>query len=125
MRPFVATHADEFSPTVSPDGQWLAYVSNETGRYEVYVRSMTGHGGPVQVSTNGAVEPLWSPTGRELFYRADRKIIAARVTWSEGAARVQREALFDDIYVSNVSAHVTYSVARRQRRGSCRRITHR
>ena len=109
LRPFVATQADEFSPTVSPDGQWLAYVSNESGRYEVYVRSMTGQGGRVQVSTDGAVEPLWSPTGRELFYRADRKLIAARITWTEGAARVQREALFDDIYVSNGSAHVTYS----------------
>ena len=110
LHPFVATQADEFSPTVSPDGQWLAYVSNESGRYEVYVRSMMGQGGRVQVSTNGAVEPLWSPTGRELFYRAERKIIAARVTWSDGAARVQRDALFDDIYVSNGSAHVTYSV---------------
>jgi hypothetical protein len=76
----------------------------------VYVRWTTSQGGRVQVSTTGAVEPLWSPTGRELFYRADKKIIAARITWTEGAARVQREALFEDIYVSNGSAHVTYSV---------------
>jgi Tol biopolymer transport system component len=110
LRPFVASEADEFSPTVSPDGHWLAYVSNESGRYEVYVRSMYGEGGRVQVSTTGAVEPLWSPTGRELFYRADRKLIAAKITWPGGVVRVQREALFDDVYTSSASAHVTYSV---------------
>ncbi len=110
LRPFVATEADEFAPTVSPDGKWLAYLSNESGRYEVYVRALDGSGGRVQISTNGAIEPLWSPTGRELFYRADQKIIAARITWQGGTAHVEREALFDDIYPSNASAHVTYSV---------------
>jgi Tol biopolymer transport system component len=110
LRPFVATEADEISPAVSPDGQWLAYVSNESGRYEVYLRSMTGAGGRVQLSTNGAVEPVWSPTGRELFYRAERKIVAAKITWQDSAAHVQREALFDDVYASNGTFHATYSV---------------
>jgi Tol biopolymer transport system component len=110
LRPFIATEADEFAPTVSPDGKLLAYVSNESGRYEVYVRAMTGSPARVQVSTTGAIEPLWSPTGRELFYRGDKKIIAARITWEDGAARVEREVLFDDVYGSNGSAHVTYAI---------------
>ena len=110
IRRFVATDADEFSPAVSPDGRWLAYVSNQSGRYEVYVRSMSGSGGATQISTNGAVEPLWSPTGRELFYRADRKLIAARISWTSGVPQVAREALFDDVYAGNGNAHVTYSV---------------
>jgi serine/threonine-protein kinase len=110
LRAFVATEADEFAPTVSPDGTLLGYISNESGRYEVYVRSMSGLPTRVQVSTTGATEPLWSPTGRELFYRADKKVIAARITWQDGAVRVEREALFDDIYGSGGSAHATYAV---------------
>lgn len=109
LRPFVATDADEYSPTVSPDGRWLAYVSNESGRYEVYVRAMPS-GPRVQISTNGAVEPLWSPTGRELFYRADGKFMAATITWSGASPTVTREALFDDVYGGDAAAHVTYSV---------------
>jgi serine/threonine-protein kinase len=110
LRPFVATEADEFAPTVSPDGRLVAYISNESGRYEVYVRSMIGPPTRVQVSTTGAIEPLWSPTGRELFYRADKKVIAARITWQDGAAHVEREPMFDDLYGSSGNAHVTYSV---------------
>jgi dipeptidyl aminopeptidase/acylaminoacyl peptidase len=110
FRPFVATEADEFAPAVSPDGKLLAYISNESGRYEVYVRAMTGTPARVQISTTGAMEPLWSPTGRELFYRADKKIIAARITWQDGAARVEREALFDDVYGSSGNAHAMYAV---------------
>ena len=110
LRPFVATEADEFAPTVSPDGRMVAYISNESGRYEVYVRSMVGPPTRVQVSTTGAIEPLWSPTGRELFYRADKKVIAARIIWQDGAARVERKALFDDLYGSSGNAHTTYSV---------------
>jgi serine/threonine-protein kinase len=110
LHPFIATEADEFSPAVSPDGQWLAYISNESGRFEVYVRPMTVAGGRVQISTHGAIEPLWSPTGEELFYRADQKIMAARITWRDGAASVQREALFDDVFASNGTAHAAYSV---------------
>ena len=109
LRPFVATDADEIAPSVSPDGRWLAYLSNESGRYEVYVREMPS-GPRVQISTNGAIEPLWSPTGRELFYRADGKVMSATVTWQNGTPSVQRQALFNDVYRSNVNAHRTYSV---------------
>lgn len=110
LHPFVATEADEFAPTVSPDGTMLAYISNESGRYEVYVRSMTGPPVRAQISTTGAIEPLWSPTGQELFYRADKKIVATRISWQNGGARVQREALFDDVYGSSGSAHANYAV---------------
>jgi Tol biopolymer transport system component len=109
LRPFVATEADETGPSVSPDGRWVAYVSNESGRYEVYLRAMPS-GPRVQISTNGAIEPLWSPTGRELFYRANGKIMAASITWQNGTPRVQRQALFNDVYRSNANAHRTYTV---------------
>jgi hypothetical protein len=68
--PLVATKFTEFSPAVSPDGQWLAYISNETGQYEIYVVPFPNtHAARWVVSTGGGTEPLWSHSGRELFYR--------------------------------------------------------
>ena len=76
----------ENSPTVSPDGRWLAYASTETGQYEVYVRPFPeAAGGKWLISVGGGTEPLWSPTGRELFYRNGKGEIVA-VTVSDGGA---------------------------------------
>ena len=58
------------NPAISPDGQWLAYRSDESGRDEVYVERFPELGGRVQISTEGGQAPLWSSDGRELFYRA-------------------------------------------------------
>ncbi|UCD24182.1 MAG: protein kinase, partial [Gemmatimonadota bacterium] len=67
--PWLVSEFLERSPTFSPDGQWVAFSSDESGRDEVYVRPFPGPGGRVQVSTDGGTEPAWSPNGRELFYR--------------------------------------------------------
>ena len=69
LQPFVATDAMEQWPEFSPDGRWLAYSSDRTGRFEVYVRSFPGGDKEFVISNNGGVAPLWSPDGRELFYR--------------------------------------------------------
>ena len=70
FQPILATPAYEAGPVLSPDGHWLAYVSSASGTPEVYVRSFPdGHRGVWQVSTDGATEPRWSRSGRELFYR--------------------------------------------------------
>jgi serine/threonine-protein kinase len=68
--PWLATEFLERAPTFSPDGRWVAYSSDESGRDEVYVRPFPGPGGRIQVSTGGGTEPAWSPDGSELFYRA-------------------------------------------------------
>ncbi|MGH7554725.1 MAG: TolB family protein, partial [Longimicrobiales bacterium] len=68
-RPFLDSRAEEFSPRISPDGKVLAYVSDETGRREVYVTPLPGPGARIQVSNDGGEEPMWSPLGNELFYR--------------------------------------------------------
>ncbi len=69
VRPLIATPYDESYGTVSPDGRWLAYQSNESGRLEIYVRPFPDvEKGRWQVSTDGAVEPRWSSNGRELFF---------------------------------------------------------
>jgi len=67
-RALIHTAANEMTPEFSPDGRWLAYVSNESGRNEVYVQSYPGPGERHLISTNGGEQPAWSPNGRELFY---------------------------------------------------------
>jgi serine/threonine-protein kinase len=61
---------------LSPDGQWLAYTSDETGRREVYVQPYPGPGGKRQISNQGGTEPMWNPNGKELFYRNGDKMMA-------------------------------------------------
>ena len=65
----VSTAADERSPVLSPDGHWLAYVSDESGRREVYVRRFPEGQQRWQVSSDGGIEPRWSKHGREIIYR--------------------------------------------------------
>jgi len=92
--PLLATPVDEVSPTLSPDGRWLAYASNESGRHEVYVRSFPDMSSRLQVSLDGGTEPVWSPRGGELFYRNGPTMFAAEVRTAAGLAAVRRTPLF-------------------------------
>jgi len=76
---FLASPFSEEFPMFSPDGRWIAYVSNESGRGEVYVRSYPPGGGKWQVSDGGGGQPLWSGDGRELFYRTDDGVMVADI----------------------------------------------
>jgi len=75
--PVVRTPADEHYGTLAPDGRWLAYISNETGAYEVYVESFPSTGFKRQVSTQGGFEPQWRRDGKELFYMAPTRTLMA------------------------------------------------
>jgi serine/threonine-protein kinase len=92
--PLVATEFIERGPTLSPDGRWMAYSSNETGRDEIYVVPFPNAADAKwAVSTGGGTEPLWSRGGREIFYRNARgEIVAVRVetepTFSAGPTSV-------------------------------------
>jgi dipeptidyl aminopeptidase/acylaminoacyl peptidase len=76
---FLKTPFGEVDPAFSPDGRWIAYDSNESGRTEVYVRPYPPGGGKWQVSDGGGAYPRWSRDGRKLFYRTDEGIMAAPV----------------------------------------------
>jgi Tol biopolymer transport system component len=102
--------ADEVAPAISPDGRWMAYVSNESGRAEVYVRSFPGMGGRYQVSVDGGTEPAWSPRGDELFYRNGPALIAAQVQTGSGVEVVRRSTLLSEpAYVTDLT-HRVYDV---------------
>jgi serine/threonine-protein kinase len=96
--PFLFTPAWERAAALSPDGRWLAYNSDESGRQEVYVNAYPGPGARFQVSIHGGMEPLWAPDGKEIFFRSvtDRKIMAVPVRLSPEFVVGQPTALFDD-----------------------------
>jgi serine/threonine-protein kinase len=111
--PMLATRADELNPSLSPDGRWLAYVSNQSGRDEVYVTPFPGSGTRVQVSRDGGTGPRWAHSGRELFYRSsDNKLMAMDVVTSPALAIARRRPLFPvDVY-SFDRQYPMYDVAR-------------
>jgi serine/threonine-protein kinase len=80
IRALIRTKFSEGSPKFSPDGKWLAYSSNESGRPEVYAMQFPGPGSTVQLSTNGGTDPVWRHDGRELYYRDGNQMMAVSVT---------------------------------------------
>jgi dipeptidyl aminopeptidase/acylaminoacyl peptidase len=79
LRPLVQTQASESYPDFSPNGRWLAYASNESGRFEVYVQPYPGPGVRQQVSVKGGTGPAWSRDGRELFF-TDAQTVGGQAT---------------------------------------------
>jgi Tol biopolymer transport system component/predicted Ser/Thr protein kinase len=110
-QPFVRTPSLETAPRFSPDGRFIAYVSDESGRLEIYVRPYPGPGGKWQISTEGGSEPVWNPKGRELFYRAGKKMMAVDVT-TEGTFSVGKpKVLFEGTYVLTPRSFPDYDVS--------------
>ncbi len=78
---FLQTPADQRAPSFSPDGRWMAYSSNESGTFQVYVRAFPDKGGKWQISNSGGTYPMWSRNGHELFFETlDNHIIVAAYT---------------------------------------------
>jgi serine/threonine protein kinase len=100
QQPFANTDFSEWGPAFSPDGRWIAYVSDEQGRYDVYVQPYPQTGERWKVSTEGGEEPVWSPTNQELFYRNGRKWMV--VSYSTGSAFTPNipKVLFEGDYVN-------------------------
>jgi eukaryotic-like serine/threonine-protein kinase len=88
--PFLATPYDDSAGMFSPDGHWLAFVSNKSGQNEVYVRPYPAAGSQeFTISTGGGTEPMWAPSGRELIYRHGNDVLSVPVTVS-GASLMPR-----------------------------------
>ncbi|HKK08126.1 MAG TPA: hypothetical protein VKA44_04515, partial [Gemmatimonadota bacterium] len=110
-RPVAATRFVETQARVSPDGKWVAYVTDRSGAGQVVVQPFPGPGGQVQVSVSGGAEPVWSRDGKRLFYRDGRSVIAASVSTTGGFAITGRTELFPDRYVFAQAPHANYDVA--------------
>jgi eukaryotic-like serine/threonine-protein kinase len=104
---------EEVRPTISPDGRWLAYSTNESGRYEIYVRPWPNVAdGRWQVSRDGGIDPAWAHSGRELFYRNGLgQLEAAQVVAGTGFSTGEYRVLFNASgFVMNSASH-NYDVA--------------
>jgi serine/threonine-protein kinase len=97
-QPFLRTRFVETLPAFSPDGRWLAYQSNESGRNEIYVQEYPGPGAKQQVSIEGGAEPVWARSGRELFYRDDNKMMAVEIRTSPAFQAAKPRQLFEGEY---------------------------
>jgi Tol biopolymer transport system component len=91
---FLNSRAWEGYPEFSPDGRWLAYVSDESGRAEVYVQPFPGPGGKWLISQEGGTEPLWARNGTQLFYRRDDQVWVVDVRTGTGFTPGKPRLLF-------------------------------
>ncbi len=110
-RPLLRTPANERAPRFAPDGRWLAYVSDESGRDEVYVQPFPGPGGRWQISYSGGNEPVWSRDGRELFYRDGEKMMAVPVTTQPAFSAGSPRPLFEGDYVATRRGEAAYDIS--------------
>jgi eukaryotic-like serine/threonine-protein kinase len=110
-RLFLRTPFNESAPRFSPDGHWLAYVSNESGRYEVYVQPYPGPGGKLQISTDGGTEPVWNPRGRELFYRNGNKMMVVDVATQPNLLASKPRVLFQGQFLLTPATTPNYDVS--------------
>jgi eukaryotic-like serine/threonine-protein kinase len=95
-QPFFQTAANLGMPQFSPDGRWMAYVSNESGRNEIYVQPYPGPGGKWQISTDGGNEPVWNRNGRE-------KMMAVGITTAPSFSAGNPKPLFEGQHVSSTT----------------------
>jgi tRNA A-37 threonylcarbamoyl transferase component Bud32 len=111
----LATGADESYVVPSPDGRWFAYVSDHSGRPEVYLRALGGSDVQLQVSVDGASEPVWSRDGRELFYRRatpkGTELVAAALQLGAEPRVLTRTSLFDISGYDTAAPHANYDVS--------------
>jgi eukaryotic-like serine/threonine-protein kinase len=110
-QPFLRTPFTESGPSFSPDGHWLAYISDESGRYEIYVQPYPGPGGKYQISTDGGTEPAWNPNGRELFYRSGEKMMAVDITTQPSFSAGKPKMLFQGPYAPSSATFPFYDVS--------------
>lgn len=109
---FLQTPNFEVYPTYSPDGQWMAYSSNKSGAWEVYVRGVPDNSGEVQISTGGGRIPHWSRYGHDLLYGTDdQRIMAVSYTVKEAAFKPEKPRSWSGRRIGNTGVFPNFDVA--------------
>jgi serine/threonine-protein kinase len=109
---FLGTPFVEAYSRFSPDGRWMAYASNESGTFEIYVRPFPGPGGRWQVSTGGGNFPIWAANGRELLYRnSDQRIMAVNYTAKGDSFAADKPRVWSETRVMPLGTFVTWDLA--------------
>jgi eukaryotic-like serine/threonine-protein kinase len=108
---FRRTPFDEFEPTFSPDGRFIAYVSNDSGTYEVYVQTCSGPYRRWQISTRGGFDPVWAKDGHELFYMLSNKMFAVPLELEAGFHLGKAQTLFEGRYQPGLDGFPPYDVS--------------
>jgi serine/threonine-protein kinase len=110
--PFLQTPFDERHGAFSPDGRWMAYDSNESGGYQVYVRAFPDKGGKWQISNSGGLNPVWSRNGRELFFRTeDNQIMVASYSVKGNSFIADKPRVWSEKRLANVGVNPNYDLA--------------
>ena len=108
--PWLSSGFNERGAEISPDGGFLAYTSDESGQYEIYVQPFPGQGAKWKISTNGGTEPCWARSGGELFYREDDKMMAVRIETRPAFSASRPVVLFTGYRTSAAAGFRFYDV---------------
>ena len=113
MEPLLATEFGEGNAELSPDGRWVAYESDASGEFEIYVRPFpdVDQGGLSQISTNGGAQPLWGPDGQELFYRSDAGLMVVPIESDASFTAGNPEVVAEDQYLRGEGTGRSYDIA--------------
>ncbi len=108
---FLKTKAVETGARFAPDGRWVAYASDESGTFEVYVRAFPGPGVALQVSTEGGSEPVWSRNGQLLYFRSGDKMLSVRMTTRPVLTAGPPRTIFEGRYMRSDTGGAGYDVS--------------
>jgi serine/threonine-protein kinase len=104
-RPWLQTPSNEAEARISPSGRWVAYVSDQTGRAEVWVRAFDGSGAPVRVSADGGHEPRWSAREKTIYFANGTRMMAADISLSPTITASPPRQLFEGGFIPYNSTH--------------------
>jgi eukaryotic-like serine/threonine-protein kinase len=107
---YLDSKRDEYESSISPDGKWVAYLSDESGSYQIYVRSFPSKEGKWQISTDVAEEPRWSPDGKMLYYRKNSQIMAVPVSTATTFSAGVPTLMFNGFPAMNVDSGISYDI---------------
>ena len=111
LQSLVAHRFNELMARVSPDGHWVAFMTDESGTGQVVVQPFRGSGPRIQISSGGGSEPVWAPDGRRLFYRSNGHFVTASIATAPEFRVTSTTNFMDDTYRKYTAPHANYDVS--------------